>query len=427
MNIEFIGQGYDREAGSSVASKLMELLSDTRFSSFKCLVAFASHTGVSGLAGHITSSKSHIDSFRVIVGIDQFGTSKEALEALLQWEVDSYVFYTTQRIIFHPKIYLFEGDEFVAVIIGSNNLTQTGLAQNIEGAMLITYNKSEGHTDLINQITDYYEPLLSGESPYLKPLSTDLIEQLLASGKIKDEAHRRAQYGKDAIQEQPVGETEIEYGGTPIGELFQSLPLQGLPTGFNPTRLVSPRTARSNPPMETPTIPEQEEEESVAAMSPVAASVSGWTISSSNEVLITEIGGPARWKQISFAKRNFENFFELSTAVGATGTLDLRYLNDDGSIDTMTEVATSAKVKASRNFNLEPEKVRQSTITYSRANRPIILFIKISATQFIYHFETSGTAAYTELAVVLATESGILKRAETTVANLRTTCPSLNL
>ena len=94
--------------------------------------------------------------------------------------------------------------------------------------MLITYNKSEGHTDLINQITDYYEPLLSGESPYLKPLSTDLIEQLLASGKIKDEAHRRAQYGKDAIQEQPVGETEIEYGGTPIGELFQSLPLQDL-------------------------------------------------------------------------------------------------------------------------------------------------------------------------------------------------------
>lgn len=426
MNIEFIGQGYDRESGSSVASKLMELLGDARFNSFKCLVAFASHTGVSGLADHIANSKSHIETFRVIVGIDQFGTSKEALEALLQWEVDSYVFYTTQRIIFHPKIYLFEGEEFVAVIIGSNNLTQTGLAQNIEGAVLITYNKSEGNTDLINQITNYYEPLLSDDSPYLRPISTDLIEQLLASGRIKDEAHRRAQYRKGAIQEQPVEETGVEYE-TPIEELFQNLPLQGLPSGFNPTRLVVPRTSISSPPEETPTASEEGEEEIGVTTSPpiIVSATSGWVIEPANEVLVAEVGAGSRWKQVNFPILMFENFFG-ATAGDNSYTIRIRHVEENSSLNEIEQ--RQAVTVQSSNYRFEIGVA--SGLTYpSGQNRPIVIFIKVGNNDFLYELFMPDSSFYGNVkAYLYSNYSGParnLRRLETVSHLFESACPTL--
>lgn len=240
MDVSFIGQGYDRASGSSVLSSLIDALSNNRYNSFKCLVAFASHTGVSGLRQHIINSKDHIDSFRVVVGVDQLGTSREALEALLEWEVETYVFYTTQRVIFHPKVYLFSGEESSLAIVGSNNLTQKGLAQNIEGAIQISYNPNEHENGIIEQIEDYYHPLLTDESPYLQPLTEELIADLLASGIVKTEAQTRVHYKKTS----PTGNPDVQ--GTPIGELFPSLPLQPLHPDFRPSR-ISVQTQEEGP------------------------------------------------------------------------------------------------------------------------------------------------------------------------------------
>lgn len=426
MEIRFIGQGYNRGLGSSVASALIESLNNTEYNSFKCLVAFASHTGVSGLNEHITNSKSHINDFRIIVGIDQFGTSKEALESLIEWDVEAFVFYTNQRIIFHPKIYLFEGENLVTVIIGSNNLTQTGLAQNIEGSILITYNKNEEDLDLVNQILDYYSPLLTGDSPYLRPLDAELIEQLVANGKVKDEANRRAQYRKEIETDDEV--TEPVQAHPTINELFGTIPLQGLPTGFSPIRLTT-SGASTSATQTTPVVPVTPAVP-ITPVVPVAqpnVTPSSWVYNDNSIVLIAEIGGPSRWKQISFAKRNFETFFQLPTTVGTNGSISLKYINTDGKIDANIEQITSASVKASRNFNLEPEKVRECSIAYNRTHRPIILFIKISSTEFIYHFETYGTQLYTELEQVLTSASGIIKRTEITLAVLRQSCPALSI
>jgi HKD family nuclease len=156
MEIRFIGQGYNQAIGSSVAQELINALGNRDFTSFKCLVAFASVSGVSALTPHIQNS--HIRTHRIIVGIDQKGTSKEALEELLNWRTDVFVYYTRQNIIFHPKIYLFEGNERALIIVGSNNFTQRGLVENIEGSFVVEINKAVDSRRILDDVENVLAP-----------------------------------------------------------------------------------------------------------------------------------------------------------------------------------------------------------------------------------------------------------------------------
>ncbi|WP_263819993.1 phospholipase D family protein [Salinibacter sp.] len=73
---------------------------------------------------------------RAIFGIDQGGTSEEALR--LSLELFDQVHILHQRGIgttFHPKIYYFEGEESFSAYVGSNNLTTGGLETNFESGV----------------------------------------------------------------------------------------------------------------------------------------------------------------------------------------------------------------------------------------------------------------------------------------------------
>lgn len=413
MELRFIGQGYNTVIGTSVAQALIDSLADDTFHTFKCLVAFASYSGVTGLTSNINDSRQHINTTRVVVGIDQLGTSKEALEALLDWKVDTFVFNTKTSIIFHPKIYIFEGDLNVKIIIGSNNLTQTGLSQNIEGSIEVSFTKNEEQgIKLLEEITKYYDPILNDSHANLEPLSSELIERLVNEGKVPTEAQRRAQHNKNQTENAP---NEREEEKTII---FPSIPIQSLATGFTPSRL-----SRLAPPIVLPA-------PTVTASLPVLTNVTspGWNFVFTSEVLVAEIGGGGRWTQISFTKDNFTNFFELPTATGTKGSKNLRYIENNGNIEVAVEHITSAKVKKSVNFNLEPKKVRESGIVYSSANKPIIIFVKINSMNFLYHFESYGSQLYTELTRFLpGTNPSRLKRTIVTLENFRRNCPSFLL
>ncbi|PKQ44213.1 phospholipase D family protein [Confluentibacter flavum] len=235
MRVTFLGQGYNLRANTSVAQVLIDSFANNSFHTFKCMVAFASPSGVSGLTEHINNSRTHIETTRVIIGVDQDATSREALERLLEWNANVFVLYSAQPNIFHPKIYIYEGENAVSIIIGSNNLTQMGLVKNIEGAVHITFNKDdiEGN-DLLDDINTYFDPLLTGENPNLKPLTTALIEQLVEHGIVPTEAERRIKYTKDLrppIQEGDNGNPRVN-----IRTLFPSIGLQNLPENFRPER-----------------------------------------------------------------------------------------------------------------------------------------------------------------------------------------------
>ncbi|THV56359.1 restriction endonuclease PLD domain-containing protein [Chryseobacterium candidae] len=407
MELRFIGQGYNTAIGTSVAETLIASFNNEIYHSFVCLVAFASYSGVTGLTNHVNNSRNHLRKFRVIIGIDQNGTSKEALEALLEWEVDSYIFNTSSDFIFHPKIYIFEGDDNIKIIIGSNNLTQTGLSQNIESSIEVSFTKEdEQGMRFFEEIKTYYNPIIDGPHVNLKQLTDELIEGLFIEGKIPTESQRRSLYNKS--------ENAPYIQANEAAITFPTLQIQQLPPGFSPRRL-------NRPPNLAPVLLEEQ--------TPLDLTHNlNWDFSNENEVLIAEIGTPTRWKQISFTKKNFQLFFNLPIDVGSSGQINLKYIDTDGNLQDDVEQCNSARVKKSKNYNLEPLATRECNTPYNFDNKPIIFFVKINTTHFIYHLETNGSQIYNELNTLLGAKTGnSLRRKVTTVSDIRTNCPSISI
>lgn len=234
MELKFIGQGFNLRTNTSVAQVLIDSFANEIFHTFKCMVAFASPSGVSGLTEHVNNSRFHIETCHVVIGVDQGATSKEALESLLEWDADVFVFYSAQPNIFHPKIYIFEGHNIVSIIIGSNNLTEMGLVKNIEGAVQITFNKNDTEGDnLLDEMNSYFDSLLTGESPNLKQLTIGLIEQLVEQRVVPTEAERREKYSKEFNPPVPNEENSPLFD---IRNLFPSIGIQKIPESFRNTR-----------------------------------------------------------------------------------------------------------------------------------------------------------------------------------------------
>lgn len=202
MTIKFLGQGFEATSANAIGNYLINYLNQTTFHSFTGISAFASEAGIFGLAGHILNAKQNFqapNNITLVVGIDQQGTSKEALEELNNLNVASYVFYQSEAPIFHPKMYLFEGDQNAKLIVGSSNLTGTGLFVNVEGSLLIEFdnNDPEGIV-LLNELKTYYQTLFDLTDPNLFPISDAVIADFVAKGIVPDETTRRRNYNAKA-------------------------------------------------------------------------------------------------------------------------------------------------------------------------------------------------------------------------------------
>ncbi len=202
MTIKFLGQGFEAASANAIGNYLINYLNQTNFHSFTGISAFASEAGIFGLARHILNAKQNFQAPQkiiLVVGVDQQGTSKEALEELKNLSVASYIFYQEEAPIFHPKIYLFEGDQQTKLIVGSSNLTGTGLFVNVEGSLLIEFdnNDPEG-TNLLHELKTYYQTLFDLTDPNLFPISDAVISDFVAKGIVPDEATRRRSYNRKA-------------------------------------------------------------------------------------------------------------------------------------------------------------------------------------------------------------------------------------
>jgi HKD family nuclease len=175
MKISFLGQGLGGKNENNVGYYLTTFASSNEYHSMYLISAFASKTGVAYIKEAVNKN------IKIIVGIDQQVTSVEALNMILNMNVDSYVFYNpSEKQIFHPKIYLFEGKNTSKVIIGSSNLTKGGLFQNVESSILVetSLNDKDGQI-FIQEIKDYFSTLLDGTDSNIKKISKELIEGLL--------------------------------------------------------------------------------------------------------------------------------------------------------------------------------------------------------------------------------------------------------
>lgn len=178
MQVEILNQGFNIELDNSVGEKIIGLLNTENIKNFTILTAFTSESIINKLFNYLQSENIQVENIRIITGIDQKGTTKEALLSLLEFtNINSRVFYSSTFNIFHPKIYLLESEQKTFLIIGSSNLTQQGLFINIESSIFLEIeNDNEEDYEIITKLKSYYTIIDSDEDPNIYILTTELIE-----------------------------------------------------------------------------------------------------------------------------------------------------------------------------------------------------------------------------------------------------------
>lgn len=387
MDTKIIGQGYNLDADTSVAKELIGQFNSKRYDSFTCLVAFASYGGISALTPYILAEKARGVKVKIILGIDQKGTSKEALEEVLAWGVEARIYHTQSVNIFHPKIYLFENTDIFTLIVGSNNLTTMGLVKNIECSLLIKDTKGE-HT-VHNDFYVYWKSILDGVDVNLRPITQELIDELYAEKLIPTESERTDRYdnGRDRTTSAATSR-RINFNGAKI---------QRNPEGFVPKRRqvkakrVTKTKNTSNPSQPIITISEE------------SLLVNG------EEVLIAEIGGGPRWKQVNFPGDIFENFFGAERGNNSYN-IELINIAGDGSLGDV-EVRQAVSVR-SHNYRFEIHCAETEGAYPGSNKRPIGLFIKIDNDQFLYQVLLHNHPAYKKIKKFLYEESSVRRQDE---------------
>lgn len=168
-------------------------LADARFEQLTIVVAYAKSGPLLRLQSELESWKAAGKRIRGIFGIDQQGTSREALGLALGLFNELYV---TQepRITFHPKIYLFDGPAHARAIIGSNNLTVGGTETNFEAATVLDLNLPQDQTTH-DQLQAMWSGLLPAVCPATRLVDAAALQALVASGTAPGEREMQARTG----------------------------------------------------------------------------------------------------------------------------------------------------------------------------------------------------------------------------------------
>jgi HKD family nuclease len=158
MEIKFIGQGLDPDSDITTGNFIIDALESNQYNSFNVFVAFVSTGGLKNIIDQLIKFKKNNGTIRLYLGVNLNGTSKEALEQLLEHEIESYVVYSPNNIIYHPKIYAFEGNEVTRAIIGSSNLTESGLFQKV---CIDFENEDEKGSNFIADIYEHFNSIIN--------------------------------------------------------------------------------------------------------------------------------------------------------------------------------------------------------------------------------------------------------------------------
>lgn len=189
MITEFIGQGINDETEESAGNHICSSINNEVFTDMNFFVAFLRSKGLRELKPFIKKANSEGRRLTVYVGIDEKITSKEALEMLLELDIDGYI-YNSKRFIFHPKVYMFEGEVRNRIIVGSSNLTKTGLFFNVESSVLLDFtSEDKSGIKVLNQLKDYFAPLLDFSSEHLDKVTSEHIQYLLDNSLISIEKY----------------------------------------------------------------------------------------------------------------------------------------------------------------------------------------------------------------------------------------------
>lgn len=168
----------DQPSGSKRLLDILRTgLKDQRFTRLRIVVAYAKSGPLLRLQTDIENWIDAGNSLCAIFGLDQQGTSKEALTIAADLCTELYI--TRERgITFHPKIYLFDGPEHAKVIIGSNNLTVGGTETNFESSAILDLVLPVDN-DVYAELETLWNNLLPNSCVATKPLTQIVLEDLI--------------------------------------------------------------------------------------------------------------------------------------------------------------------------------------------------------------------------------------------------------
>lgn len=190
---------------------VIELLGARGIEQVLISVAFARSSGVHLLAKAL---KPLAAKTAIYVGIRNDITSAQALLALRALGVELYVVDTGRSSeIFHPKIYLAVGPKKARAIVGSANVTSSGLGGNIEGSAVISLDLT--NIDDRTYIEDLVTSITRLQADYPKNVirikTIREVVDLLRKGRVADERIRTL-----PISSTPVRGTREAIGRMPL-------------------------------------------------------------------------------------------------------------------------------------------------------------------------------------------------------------------
>ncbi len=190
MRVSFLKPIDQFDGSDRLMDRLKGHLRNGAFSSLHLAVAFAKVGPLLRLVDLFRAWREGGKSTEAIVGIDQLGTSKQALGFTLEHFDKTYIAHTRASATFHPKFYLFSGERHAVCIFGSHNLTVGGTETNLEGGVEVELDRPEDDV-AFGAAMSCWTSLLPESCPMTRLLDSDLLDKLLRAGLIFDEDVKR--------------------------------------------------------------------------------------------------------------------------------------------------------------------------------------------------------------------------------------------
>jgi len=195
----------DQPTGSwRLLDDLEQVLKSADFDHLRVVVAFAK-------AGPILKLQSALSEFRrrggrvsAVIGVDQHGTSIEALQLALASFDETFVVRANTRFqaTFHPKVYVARGPKRALALIGSNNLTVGGTELNPESLVEISLELPVEES----QLADVEAVWADATSSAVK-LDDEVLGNLVIDDVVRSEAKHRIggfSAGRGAANKEPL-------------------------------------------------------------------------------------------------------------------------------------------------------------------------------------------------------------------------------
>ncbi|QBZ98862.1 phospholipase D-like domain-containing protein [Flavobacterium sangjuense] len=229
MAVRFIAQGLDPGSNINAGNLIIESLQCNNYQSVDIFVAFVSTSGLRNIMDELQAFQAAGGAIRLYVGVNLNATSREALEALIASGIETYVIYSPNSIIYHPKIYVFNGAQVCRAIVGSSNLTASGLFQNVEASICYDFDNGNAEgTAFLNGITTQFDSIVNNTNNSCKLLTQPVLDVLIESKVVLPEAVNRAKANRINKEYAPKDTAANKR----LTDLFGKLSVKRPPKGF---------------------------------------------------------------------------------------------------------------------------------------------------------------------------------------------------